>query len=649
MHFQIKSLLIFFLVIAPLFSQEQNLKELGALETYADEDSFIYDLMDLPESKWYTHAKNPSREKGTHLWLKVKLNNVFHETDSYLTEHKGVGFWESFLVKDGFLVQRSRVDWTLPDSSIHKTQYRGFTYSPVTQFAREDYTLYIHIHSRYVSHYQFFLRSYENFLRKQQSWTLIQGMGMGFLMVILLLSIILIINMRYRINWLFLMLVLSSSLNTLFMTGLGPSLIGRLRTGGTPLFWYSLLGLFNPAVILFLKSFLKLSGYKKIDHCYFSILLYLSLFLSFLPLLVPSHLVFFIVNLQSLISYVFIGGGLLWLILRKRGVAQWLLYGWLLFTLVTASGYLLSRLDDSWIMAPIIFYLLGLAFLVMFFGAAMIQDMVEKRKSETSLRISAETTAMDAIEQMSENERMADLGRLVASVTHELGTPLGVGVTLSTSIVSTTKKISNLYTTGDLSEDDFNNYISDTIESSDLIFRNMEQARILINGFKQVASDQAVPDIRTINLNEYLEMLIKGLNLGIKKTGCTIEMYLSRDLMITSIPGIISQVLTNLINNALIHGLKDFPGGVITIKGLKVKNFIHLSVCDKGRGIPLHIQNHIFDVYFTTRKGAGGTGLGLAIVKSLVEEKLKGSISFESSPGAGTVFTLILPESISAS
>jgi signal transduction histidine kinase len=355
------------------------------------------------------------------------------------------------------------------------------------------------------------------------------------------------------------------------------------------------------------------------------------------------------VNLQSLISYVFIGGGLLWLILRKRGVAQWLLYGWLFFTLVTASGYLLSRLDDSWIMAPIIFYLLGLAFLVMFFGAAMIQDMVEKRKNETSLRISAETTARDAIEQMSENERMADLGRLVASVTHELGTPLGVGVTLSTSIVSTTKKISNLYTTGDLSEDDFNNYISDTIESSDLIFRNMEQARILINGFKQVASDQAVPDIRTINLNEYLEMLIKGLNLGIKKTGCTIEMSLSRDLMITSIPGILSQVLTNLINNALIHGLKDIPGGVVSLKGEKVKNFIHISVSDKGKGIPLHIQNHIFDVYFTTRKGAGGTGLGLAIVKSLVEDKLKGSISFESSPGAGTVFTLILPESISAS
>ena len=144
-------------------------------------------------------------------------------------------------------------------------------------------------------------------------------------------------------------------------------------------------------------------------------------------------------------------------------------------------------------------------------------------------------------------------------------------------------------------------------------------------------------------------MLIKGLLPGIRKSGNRIELSLSDDLVITSIPGILSQVLTNLINNALIHGLGGTTGGVITLKGHKNKNSIILSVADTGKGISSDIQDKIFDVYFTTRKGSGGTGLGLFIVKSLVEDKLKGTISFESFPGSGTEFTVILPESITES
>ena len=104
------------------------------------------------------------------------------------------------------------------------------------------------------------------------------------------------------------------------------------------------------------------------------------------------------------------------------------------------------------------------------------------------------------------------------------------------------------------------------------------------------------------------------------------------------------QVLTNLINNALVHGLDANVAGTITISAKAVDaGTVHLVVRDTGKGIAPDILHRIFEPFFTTRLGQGGSGLGLHIVHNIVEGVLGGQIKAISAPGQGCEFTLVLP------
>ena len=114
--------------------------------------------------------------------------------------------------------------------------------------------------------------------------------------------------------------------------------------------------------------------------------------------------------------------------------------------------------------------------------------------------------------------------------------------------------------------------------------------------------------------------------------------------MITTESGALSQVLINLINNALIHAFDDNQHGNITITVSETSTHIVFKVSDNGVGITPNQQNNIFDKYFTTRQQDGGSGLGLFIVKKLVNDNLKGELSLESKVNEGSVFTITLPK-----
>ena len=100
----------------------------------------------------------------------------------------------------------------------------------------------------------------------------------------------------------------------------------------------------------------------------------------------------------------------------------------------------------------------------------------------------------------------------------------------------------------------------------------------------------------------------------------------------------LAQSLDRLIENALIQ---TPPGGVITLRARKALSEVQIQVSDTGRGIPFHVQAHIFDRF--VGRDRGGPGLGLALVKSLIELH-GGWVALESEPGHGATFTCHLPE-----
>jgi len=104
----------------------------------------------------------------------------------------------------------------------------------------------------------------------------------------------------------------------------------------------------------------------------------------------------------------------------------------------------------------------------------------------------------------------------------------------------------------------------------------------------------------------------------------------------------LAQILDHLVENAL---TQTPGGGTITLGARKALGEVQLTVSDTGRGIPFHVQAHIFDRFIGRERG--GPGLGLALVKALTELH-GGWVALESEPGAGATFTCHLPEEAQA-
>ena len=103
-------------------------------------------------------------------------------------------------------------------------------------------------------------------------------------------------------------------------------------------------------------------------------------------------------------------------------------------------------------------------------------------------------------------------------------------------------------------------------------------------------------------------------------------------------------MLTNLINNALIHGLENSPHGTIALTAHTAREgWVQFRVMDDGAGIAPEHLDRVFDPFFTTRLGQGGSGLGLNIVYNIVTQTLGGTIRVESVIGKGACFILHLP------
>ena len=111
--------------------------------------------------------------------------------------------------------------------------------------------------------------------------------------------------------------------------------------------------------------------------------------------------------------------------------------------------------------------------------------------------------------------------------------------------------------------------------------------------------------------------------------------------------GDMNQVFLNLVVNAA-HAVGD----VMKETGKKGKISVHtqvdgsmalIAIADTGGGIPERIRNRIFDPFFTTKEVGRGTGQGLAIARSVVVDRHKGTLTFESDVGKGTTFYVRLP------
>ncbi|MDR7307153.1 substrate-binding domain-containing protein [Rhodoferax saidenbachensis] len=276
-------------------------------------------------------------------------------------------------------------------------------------------------------------------------------------------------------------------------------------------------------------------------------------------------------------------------------------------------------------------------------------DITERTRAEAMLE--QHTTDLERANQallenqrmLVNSEKMAALGALVAGVAHELNTPIGNAMLAATTLKDQCLAFAEQVSKG-ITRTDLQHFLDAIGNGSDLVERNLVRTAHLISSFKQVAIDQSSSQPRNFLLASVVEETLLLLSPTLKKTAVTLERTIPDDIELHSHPGALEQVLMNLINNAVIHGLDGRVQGHIRIQAhMQSPGWVRLAVEDDGVGIaPENIQR-VFDPFFSTRFGRGGSGLGLSITHSLVEHTLGGKIEVRSQVGQGAHFDITLP------
>ena len=277
-------------------------------------------------------------------------------------------------------------------------------------------------------------------------------------------------------------------------------------------------------------------------------------------------------------------------------------------------------------------------------NAALYADL-ETKVAQRTADLSATVTQLQAMQdQIVQSEKLAALGGLVAGVAHEINNPIGIAVSAASHLVTGSSEFATSYAGGKLRRSELEAFLRSAADAAELILANADRAAAMVTGFKQIAVDQAGEARREFALAAYLTDVVASLAPKLRGTAHRVEIDVPPDLRLTSYPGALAQVATNLVLNSLLHAYPDTAqAGLLRFAATATGERIRLSYTDDGAGIPPSDLPRIFEAFFTTRSGQGGSGLGLHIVHNLITQRLAGTITVTSQPGHGTRFDIELP------
>jgi two-component system, NtrC family, sensor kinase len=230
------------------------------------------------------------------------------------------------------------------------------------------------------------------------------------------------------------------------------------------------------------------------------------------------------------------------------------------------------------------------------------------------------------------DDKMTSLGKLSASVVHEINNPL-------TGILNFVKLMQSMLADGDPSREelaDMRQYLSIVYDETNRISSTLCNLLAFSRKTKQ--------QFETVNLNSEITETISLIGNQLRLQNIICKLNLAEPLHpVLADKGQIKQILVNLILNAQ----EAMPqGGTLTLETKNRSEEVLLRIADTGKGIPTENLSKIFEPFFTTKKTCSGAGLGLSVVYGIVRDH-KGIIKVDSVPGQGTTFTISLPALLS--
>ncbi len=271
---------------------------------------------------------------------------------------------------------------------------------------------------------------------------------------------------------------------------------------------------------------------------------------------------------------------------------------------------------------------------------ATLEKRVELRTQELHAALD---TLQRSQEELARSETRAALNTLIASVTHELSTPLGNSLMVASTLVCESDEFQKAVDSNQLKRSDLNTFADAVRSGNDLLLRNLQRAADLLSKFKQVANDQASEQRRSFDLAIVVKEILDTLAPSLKRHPHRIVLDIPEGITMDSLPGPLGQVIINLTNNAYLHAFEGRSDGVLTFSASTDGESVLLRCEDNGVGISDDNLQHLFEPFFSTKKGQGGTGLGMGIMENLVRKTLGGSLQIHSELGVGTRVDVHLP------
>ena len=237
------------------------------------------------------------------------------------------------------------------------------------------------------------------------------------------------------------------------------------------------------------------------------------------------------------------------------------------------------------------------------------------------------TRELTAHTQMLHDDKMTSLGKLSASVVHEINNPL-------TGILNFIKLMQTMLDDDELTREE----LADMSKYLSMVYtETLRVSRTLTNLL--AFSRKSKPQFQPVELNGVIRETISLIGYQMRLQDITIKPLLHEGLhMVLADRGQMKQILVNLILNAQ-EAMPEV--GSLTMTTKNVRKGVLIRVADTGKGIPKESLSHIFEPFFTT-KNASGAGLGLSVVYGIVRDH-KGTIEVDSVLGQGTTFTIRLP------
>ncbi len=271
-------------------------------------------------------------------------------------------------------------------------------------------------------------------------------------------------------------------------------------------------------------------------------------------------------------------------------------------------------------------------------AAYLRKPLTTDKLLSTVARVLSDAERKRLVHQLEEAERFAALGRLAASVGHEINNPL---TCVSMNVDAATSELGRfLHARQDAGLHEALGGFMEMFHESRVC---LDRIRDVVKDLQQLSRGPAVRRAK-FSLNEVLEESLAIARNQVRHRATLHKRY--GDLPATfGDRSAIGQVLLNLILNAA----QSLPEGRADAHEIRLATWVDsgsddvvVEVSDTGPGIPAHVLPHIFDPFFTTKPIGKGTGLGLAVSCRIVADH-GGRIDVDSQPGRGSTFRMILP------